>query len=141
MGNREKRFEISRIVRSIMITVGLLTVLIAIVAWLLSKRIISERWLMPAMLSSCLIAGAAGTVLFPVGEGNRGYRIIAAAVPALCLVMLGGALYFSDGLGSHVPLSSLCLFLPGLIAALTGLKKRKKHSAPKRNSKSRAFRG
>ena len=141
MANREKRLITSRLLWSAAITAVSLLVLLAIIAWLIWKRIISERQLMYVSLPACMIAGAAGEMSVPRGEGKGWQRLVIAAVPSLLLLLLGTVCFFREGLGPFLPASTLCLFLPGMISALTGWKNRRKHSVLKRKRRTASFRG
>ncbi len=140
MAKRGKQLFFSRLGISITITAASLVVLLAIIAWLICQRIINGRQLMYGLLPICMIAGAAGEMSVPKGEGTYWQRVLIAAAPTL-LLLLGSALFFGEDLGAFLPAYALCLFLPGMITALTGGKKRRKRSVLQRKRRTAGFRG
>ena len=132
MGKRRKHASVTGIWKGMAAECAALLLLTGALAALLQKGTVGTRELMAGLVLICLVAGSAGVLWGPKGEGGAGKRLLACGIPAAAR-LLAGCLF--PGSGEWAPsaaLHALCLLLPCLVSLALDRRRRVRGAAGRR---------
>ena len=132
MGNRRKGTWKGGLLRGMAALAGTLLALLGVLALAVQRGIAGEGMIGPGMIAACLMAGTAGVLWGPGGEGSGKQRFMTCALPAAALMLLSVLLARGTGQILHGALHAFSLMVPGLISLAAGGKRRSRSRTPRR---------
>ena len=114
-------------VAGLCMTLAVLAGVLCLLALLVQKGTLPEKLLQPALLTGCLLSGAAGSILCRGrGEGATA-QLLSGAVPAIAVLCCGIVIGGDAGVGKWALWNAAALLIPCLAAQLFRGRKRRRH--------------